>query len=394
MLFFFFFFSFQFFPPALRGETGSHTVATEGGGEVPDWTWAVLSLFSCFVRPAPCARPAAERFSTGGAARCYDRPRRIPQKKRRMKRIAGVLAALAWGLANATEETSLSSFATKAAAGALAGGFTNGLLHPLDTLKTLRQADGSRYRNTAAAAKALVRQRGVSGLYGGIVPAVLGAMPSSAMYFGTYDFVKDGLTALSADLRARTDGRVCLPRAVVHASAAAAGNVASSLIFIPKELIKQRSQLAGAAGFGFFGVARTVVREEGIAGLYAGYRATVARNVPSAMLRFVAFEELKVALDVRKHPEALLLAGGAAGVVASAATTPLDVIKTRFATGKIPRTVGVSSALAKVWREEGARALWAGAQPRMLWSAIFTGVGFSAFECFKEKLEGARTPAV
>ena len=40
-------------------------------------------------------------------------------------------------------------------------------------------------------------------------------------------------------------------------------------------------------------VVRTV-REKGVRGLYCGYWATLSRNVPSAIIRFTLYEEIKL----------------------------------------------------------------------------------------------------
>jgi len=254
-----------------------------------------------------------------------------------------------------------------------------GLLHPLDTLKTIRQADGSKFGNAVTAARALVARHGIGGLYRGVLPAVVGAMPSSALYFGAYEFVKDRLGRYH-------DGQGPL-RILTHATAAASGNIASSMIFVPKEVLKQRAQVAGT---GLSAALRGVLKERGVAGLYAGFSAVLWRNVPSAVIRFVTFEELKAAFDLKPEASktpALLAAGALAGGISSFCTTPLDVVKTRFATGLLSKDVSVVRALTTIGSREGVRALWAGCMPRVVMSAMFTGVGFSAFEFFKAKLK-------
>ncbi len=77
------------------------------------------------------------------------------------------------------------------------------------------------------------------------------------------------------------------PRAFVPPLAAALGNITSSAILVPKEVIKQRMQagMVGSAGEVFI---RTV-QTEGVGGLYAGYSAALLRNLPSNIISFSTF---------------------------------------------------------------------------------------------------------
>jgi hypothetical protein len=65
------------------------------------------------------------------------------------------------------------------------------------------------------------------------------------------------------------------------------GNITSSAILVPKEVIKQRMQagMVGSAGEVFI---RTI-RTEGVGGLYAGYSAALLRNLPSNIISFSTF---------------------------------------------------------------------------------------------------------
>jgi solute carrier family 25 S-adenosylmethionine transporter 26 len=81
-----------------------------------------------------------------------------------------------------------------------------------------------------------------------------------------------------------------------------------------------------------------IIKEKGVAGLYRGYQATLMCNIPSAMFRFVVYKELKHLWAPKQDkdggfPIGLFTAGAMAGALVSGIMTPVDVLKTRMATG-------------------------------------------------------------
>jgi solute carrier family 25 (mitochondrial S-adenosylmethionine transporter), member 26 len=238
----------------------------------------------------------------------------------------------------------------------------------------------------------VMASRGVVGVYQGLTPALLGSALSSALYFSTYEVVRKEFSKRASSKRWRA------PR---NALAAACGNVASSILFVPKEVVKQRMQAGVGLNSGrFVGAAVSLVQADGLGGLYRGYKATLLRNIPSTVLRFVLYEEAKLAL-MRMHarnksrapdhvpmlsplsPQEHLAAGAVSGAIASAITTPMDVIKTRFATGNVAKGRGILRVAAEIVCERGVAGLYVGLRPRVLWSALFAAIGFSSYELAK-----------
>ena len=172
-------------------------------------------------------------------------------------------------------------------------------------------------------------------------------------------------------------------------------------VFVPKEAIKQKLQAinSGAIPFslsyssstlnqklakksvGITEVVRHIWTTSGWKGFFPSYRATLMRNIPSAMVRFTVYEELKHLGSVKSDDNLrILLVGGAASALSSACTTPIDVVKTRLATGTLPKGTKVSAAIAQIAKKEGVKGLYSGVQERALWSALFGGVGLTCFE--------------
>ncbi|CAN0338061.1 unnamed protein product [Ectocarpus sp. 12 AP-2014] len=136
-------------------------------------------------------------------------------------------------------------------------------------------------------------------------------------------------------------------------------------------------------------IVRRTLREKGVRGLYRGYWATLSRNVPSAIIRFSLYEEIKLFIGparLMSAPPAYLLAGALAGACASGMTTPFDVLKTRVATGSLEGGRGFARNMATIVADDGWKGLYAGFQPRVVMSGLFTAVGFGSFEAIKAVL--------
>ncbi|PIA47767.1 hypothetical protein AQUCO_01400398v1 [Aquilegia coerulea] len=270
-----------------------------------------------------------------------------------------------------------------ASAGGMAGAFTYVCLLPLDSIKTKLQTKGATqiYNGSIDAIVKTFQTKGILGFYSGISAVIVGSTVSSAIYFGTCEFGKSFLSKISD-----------FPSVLIPPTAGAMGNIVSSAVMVPKELITQRMQ-AGASGRSWQ-VLLKIIEKDGILGLYAGYTATLLRNLPAGVLSYSSFEYLKAAvLDRTKknhlEPFESVCCGALAGAISASLTTPLDVIKTRLmtqaqveASHKIAANVygGVSSTVKQILMEEGWVGFTRGMGPRVLHSACFSALGYFAFE--------------
>ncbi|KAG0450091.1 hypothetical protein HPP92_027066 [Vanilla planifolia] len=170
-------------------------------------------------------------------------------------------------------------------------------------------------------------------------------------------------------------------------TAGAMGNVVSSAIMVPKELITQRMQ-AGAAGRSWE-VLRSILEKDGILGLYTGYSATLLRNLPAGILSYSSFEYLKGFLLSRTgkgylEPVHSVCCGALAGAISASLTTPLDVVKTRLMTQASEEAkTKIFQTVRQILAEEGWQGLARGIGPRVLHSACFAAIGYFAFETAK-----------
>lgn len=270
-----------------------------------------------------------------------------------------------------------------ASAGGIAGAFTYVCLHPLDTIKTKLQTKGASqiYSGTIDAIIKTFQTKGILGFYSGVSAVIVGSTVSSAIYFGTCEFGKSVLSKFPK-----------YPSLLIPPTAGAMGNIVSSAVMVPKELITQRMQ-AGAKGRSWEVLLR-ILEKDGIFGLYAGYSATLLRNLPAGILSYSSFEYLKAAVLSRTEkgnlePIESVCCGALAGAISASLTTPLDVVKTRLMTqgqveaiDKVASVLygGVSATVKQILKEEGWVGLTRGMGPRVVHSACFSALGYFAFE--------------
>ena len=199
--------------------------------------------------------PGLERSRTGFA-------RSIDAARLRAHVGEGLRNGLASGLASATCKT---------------------LLHPFDVIKTVEQASRAKI-GTLQAMKQVAAESGTLSLFTrGLDVTLIGSVPSIAVYFGVYQFLKQVLSLRMGPAWKHT---------AIALSAALANSIAA-VFRVPAELVKQRVQ-AGLHENALAAVV-SIHREAGLLG-FLELRSVVAqmmRDIPYAVIMLVLYEGLK-----------------------------------------------------------------------------------------------------
>lgn len=131
---------------------------------------------------------------------------------------------------------------------------------------------------------------------------------------------------------------------------------------------------------------RKIISTGGFAGLYKGFGVTIMREIPFSFIQFPLYEYGKsfIAKTMNRDCSEFEAAcvGSVSGGIAAAATTPLDVIKTRLMLGadaKGVAYVSVGDVVRRVLRDEGWKKLFSGITPRVTWISIGGFVYFGAY---------------
>ncbi|KAI9098093.1 mitochondrial carrier domain-containing protein [Phlyctochytrium arcticum] len=302
------------------------------------------------------------------------------------------------------------------ACGGVAGSLADSLMHAVDTVKTRMQRDGTtglaqKYNGTIQAMRHIHRKEGVRGLFGGFGSAAVGSILATTIYFTTYEKCK----------RELIDHGVS--ESVAYFMAGALGDSIASIVYVPSEVVKTRMQLQGRYNNpysvsphnykGDLHALSSIWKRSGPRGLYYGWRATLARDVPYTACQFTIYEIARARILKHFGKDSLtiwhdIIPGALAGTLAGFITTPLDVIKTYLQTQSrskprlpfvdnatppppvpplpsssaklAPYYTGITPAIRGIYAQRGVRGLFSGAVPRMVWTGSQSTIMFLCYE--------------
>ncbi|XP_068198347.1 mitochondrial carnitine/acylcarnitine carrier protein isoform X2 [Antennarius striatus] len=171
--------------------------------------------------------------------------------------------------------------------GCLAGLFSTLTVVPSERIKCLLQIQAgsskARYSGPFHCAVSLFREQGIRSLYKGTVLTLTRDVPSSGVYFLSYEYLKNVLTP-----EGQSASQLSIPRILL------AGGIAGILnwtIALPSDVLKSNFQTDAEGKYrGVSDVLRTLLREEGPKGLYKGFNAAFLRAFPANAACFLGFE--------------------------------------------------------------------------------------------------------
>ncbi|KAF8501553.1 mitochondrial carrier [Russula emetica] len=316
-----------------------------------------------------------------------------------------------------------------ALAGALGGCFSNAVVYPLDTVKTRIQADSANDRSVRALLKHILTEEGIAGFYRGFGATMLNTFSMQYAYFFFYSLVRTSYSKRLAARRPAGSPTVPLSTVAELALGAIAG-ILAQIFTIPVSVIATRQQLGvpqskkkgkGKDGEGdgeendgsFLAIAREIVREEGVTGLWLGLKPGLVLTVNPA-ITYGAFERIKGAVLAARErvgntspslgPGLSFVLGAASKSLATVVTYPYIMAKVRIQTrkkggeenedGSLPEPVntgkrhrkneGAVDILARVLRKEGFLGWYKGMGAQILKAVLSQGVLFMSKEQFEQ----------
>ena len=235
---------------------------------------------------------------------------------------------------------------------------------PIDFLKTRLQLLGQSPtlhappRGASQVLRDVVEKEGPLALYRGLQPALLRQATYGSLRVGLYEPIKDQLSYALPGIAGPAGGGsgqlgVPPPLLVKLLSGCASGGLAAGLTTDVCKVRMETDGLAASPGekprYGsVFNALRTIFVKEGLGGLYAGVRPTVARAAVVAAVELATYDEIKMEVLVLifgldgRSPATHVLAACAAGWCSAIVSSPFDVVKSRMMT----QPVGPSGAPA------------------------------------------------
>lgn len=203
-------------------------------------------------------------------------------------------------------------------AGGTAGVAACALAYPLDLLRTLRAAHvgAEKPPGVVATLAGIARREGPAGLYRGLGATLAQVGPSLAINYTAYETFRAAWVSQAAKRRSSGAGdgsgdaddaaeaEAEAPRSPGPVASLVCGSLAglvSSTSTFPLDLVRRRIQVAPKGSATYLGVVRSVLRQRGPAGFYAGILPEYCKVVPGVAIAFCCYEGLKSAFDVQTN---------------------------------------------------------------------------------------------
>ncbi|SPO22666.1 probable MRS4 - Protein of the mitochondrial carrier family (MCF) [Ustilago trichophora] len=269
-------------------------------------------------------------------------------------------------------------------AGSLAGISEHAAMYPVDVIRTRMQVlsatPAATYTGVVQAFNRISSLEGVRTLWRGVASVIMGAGPAHAVYFGTYETVKEA-----------TGGNREGHQFASTAFAGASATIAADAFMNPFDVIKQRMQMHGSQHRTVLQCASTVYKQEGLRAFYVSYPTTLTMTVPFTAVQFSVYEWAKKVLNPSESysPLTHVSAGAFSGAVAAAVTNPLDVAKTLLQTrgsstdAQIRNASGMFEAFKIINAREGMKGFARGLSPRVLTFMPSNALCWLSYEGFR-----------
>ena len=265
---------------------------------------------------------------------------------------------------------------------------------PLDTVKVKMQTFPELYPNLRVCFSRTLQNEGVvRGLYAGTVPSLAANIAENSILFAAYGACQK-LVAQSCNYEKVEDLGV-----VANGFSGFLAAFWSSLALCPTELVKCKLQALResytARGkdpprTGPYQLTRSILRSEGLPGLFRGLTATFTREMPGYFFFFLAYELSRDLLRNEGQTKddigavKTVVSGGIAGVTLWTLIFPADVVKSRLQVSG--STTPMLKMMADIYAKEGLLALYNGLGPSLLRTFPATGALFLAYETSKKAM--------
>jgi hypothetical protein len=289
--------------------------------------------------------------------------------------------------------------------GAISRSMAQVMMHPMNTMKTIMQADRGTitFKDLAASSNWRTLTRGAGAQF-------ILSVPHGALNFAVLELVLGKMTLLVQRQTSAREGnekrRGRAPKGIQESRTLGPGldfisscisTITCSVVSTPQMMITDNIMAGSYSNLP--DAVRGLMSDHGVKGFYKGWWPGLAGKIPSYALTWTFFQQLKkLQLNTMKRSPKDI-ENSIMGCTAAAATVcimiPMDTIKTRLVTqaaaaGSTVPYKGIIDAATRITREEGVGAFYRGLSPRLLSVVPMIGIQFGVYEYMK-KVMLART---
>ncbi|RZC39707.1 solute carrier family 25 member 40, partial [Asbolus verrucosus] len=233
------------------------------------------------------------------------------------------------------------------------------------------------------------RNEGFYSLWSGLSPTLVLAVPTTILYFVSYEQLRLKLRSLYNKHNNVDPSQQKLPFWIPLISGATARVIAVTIVS-PLELIRTKMQSKKLTYSEIRESLRSLVQQSGVFGLWKGIFPTLYRDVPFSAIYWMNYEFMKSLLCTGTPTFGQsFFAGAVSGAIAASITVPFDVVKTHqqielgektLYTDKPTKMQTTAQVLRQIHKHRGYKGLFAGLAPRLIKVAPACAIMISSFE--------------
>uniref|UniRef100_A0A1A9WCJ1 Solute carrier family 25 member 40 n=1 Tax=Glossina brevipalpis TaxID=37001 RepID=A0A1A9WCJ1_9MUSC len=232
------------------------------------------------------------------------------------------------------------------------------------------------------------KSEGVKGFWSGLGPTLLLALPTTIIYFLTYEQLKNRLLLLSYHIHSNymIDTTFFVPLASSIPSRFLAATAST-----PFEMVRIKMQSEQMSYRQLGRTLKYIIDTRGIGGLWHGLSPLIMRDVPFSAIYWTTYETIKSQFpEYRSKFFFSFFAGATSGMLAATLTTPFDVVTTHvqleigekvIEKEKNIVSTSISRRLSELYRNRGMKGIFSGLSIRLYKVAPACAIMISVFEC-------------
>ncbi|KYB29088.1 Calcium-binding mitochondrial carrier protein Aralar1-like Protein [Tribolium castaneum] len=234
----------------------------------------------------------------------------------------------------------------------------------------------------------ITKNEGIYSLWSGLGPTLVLALPTTILYFVTYEQLRLRLKNLYN--RNNVEGQERKQPYWIPLISGATARIFAVSVVSPLELIRTKMQSRKISYAEINESLKLLIKQDGIKGLWKGVFPTLGRDVPFSAIYWMNYETIKGFFGSDTPTFGVsFFAGAVSGGIAAFATVPFDVVKTHqqieigektLYTDKPQRTKRTAQIIREIYRHSGIKGLYAGLVPRLVKVAPACAIMISSFE--------------